>query len=171
MTDYVYLKGKASWVNAHKVNEYGKWDMKLHPDTESLNIVRDLQTEGVKNVIKKDEDGYFVRLARPHELKVKGKIIGMTAPEIFDGNKPLKDDAGEVIGFYPFKEYVGNGSDVVVKMEVYSHNIPGSPGKKAKAMRWFSLRVDNLVPYTKKSFDDDSLAKVEGFAEQPKQLF
>jgi hypothetical protein len=172
LTDYIYLKGKASWVQAHKVNEYGKWSMMLHPDTDSLNIIRDLQAEGVKNVIKKDDDGYFVRLARPHEIKVKGKIVGMVAPEIYDGNKPLKDEnTGEIIGFYPFKEYVGNGSDVIAKCEVYQHGIPGSPGKKAKAIRWLSLRVDNLIPYTKKSFDDASNESVAGFADQPKQLF
>ena len=169
MSEYIYLKGKASWVQAHKVNEYGKWQMMLHPDTESLNIIRDLQAEGVKNVIKKDDDGYFVRLARPHEIKVKGKIIGMVAPELYDGNRPLKDDAGETVGFYPFKEFIGNGSDVIVKMEVYSHGVPGAPGKKAKAMRWESLRVDTLVPYTKDSFDEKSASMVDGFEKQEKQ--
>lgn len=170
-TDYIFLKGKASWVNAHKVNEWGKWSVMLHPDTESLNIIRDLQSEGVKNVIKKDDDGYFVRLARPHEIKVKGKIIGQVAPEVFDGSKPLKDDEGNVIGYYPLKEYVGNGSDVVVKMSVYQHNIPGQPGKKAKAMRWESIRVDTLIPYTKKSFDETSADMVDGLEKQSKQLF
>jgi len=170
-TEYVYLKGKASWVQAHKVNEWGKWSMQLHPDTESLNIIRDLQTEGVKNVIKKDDDGYFVRLARPNEIKIKGKLVGMVPPEVFDGTKPLKDDEGNVVGFYPLKEYVGNGSDVIVKMEVYSHGVPGQPGKKQKAMRWLSLRVDDLVPYTKKSFDETSADMVDGFEKQSKQLF
>jgi hypothetical protein len=171
MNEYVYLKGKASWVQAHKINEFGKWSLMLHPDRESLDILRDLQADGVKNVIKKDDDGYFVRLARPNEIKVKGKIIGMVAPEVFDGTKPLKDDDGNIIGYYPFKEYVGNGSDVVVKMQVYQHGIPGQPGKKAKAIRWESLRVDNLIPYTKASFDERSADMVDGLEKQTKQLF
>lgn len=144
-SEYIYLKGKGSWIRPHQLNEWGKWAMVLHPDNEGLEIIRNLQAEGVKNEIKKDDDGWHVRLGRPGEITVKGVKRGMKPPMVWDGSRPLPDGQG----FMPFPpdKLIGNGSDVVVKMEVYSHGVKGSPGKKAKAMRWESVRVDNLIPY------------------------
>ena len=82
MSEYVYLKGKASWVRADAINERGKWSMMLHPDNESLEIIRGLQAEGCKNVIGKDDDGYNIRLSRPAEVKFRGSLKGMTPPQI-----------------------------------------------------------------------------------------
>lgn len=167
-TEYIFLKGKGSWVNPTKINEWGKRTMVLHPDSESLDVVRALQSEGVKNVIGKDDDGYYVRLARPANITIKGKITGMEPPTVFDGSKPLP---GGGYAPLPSDVYIGNGSDVIVKMEVYTHNIPGQKGKKAKAMRWNSIRVDNLIEYKKTDFDDVQNLAAEGYEAQPKQLF
>lgn len=157
-TEFIYLKGKASWVK-DKPNEWGKYSFQLHPDNESLEKIRELQSEGIKNVLKKDEDGYYCNFSRPVSIVAKGKVIGLAPPEIWDAD-----------GRTPFKESVGNGSDVTVKLEVYSHGTPG--GGKAKAARWASMRIDNLVPYVKErdmTIGTEQLSR--GLEEQPKPLF
>jgi hypothetical protein len=162
LSDVLFLKGKAKWVTTTKTNEWGKWTMVLYPNPESLELIRELQGQGVKNVIKKDEDGYYVRLSRNNEFKFNGKIKGNTPPVVFDGSRPLPDG-----GYAIVQGLVGNGSDVTVKMEVYSHRVPGSPGKMAKAMRWESVRVDTLVPYSKVDYDADTNKQLAGFEETP----
>lgn len=146
----VYLKGKAKWANRLFVPdiEYKKWSLSLYPDAVSLETIRDLQAQGVKNVVKKDEDGYHVNLGRPTEKVMRGKVVAFSPPVVLD-----KDGA-------PFAGPIGNGSDVTVKMEVYSHGTPG--GGKAKAMRLSSVRVDNLVPFEKSDFTDEEQEQVEG---------
>ena len=153
--EYVFIQGKLSWVYCYKPNQWGDWTVTIHPTPPSLEKIRELQTEGIKNVLKKDEDGYYTRFKRPTQRVVKGKVIGLTAPEVLqaDGKTPLKLN-------------VGNGSDGVVKLEVYQHNTPS--GKKAKAARLLSVKVDNLVPFEmKRDFSEGQKEAVEGLAEQP----
>lgn len=157
----VYVKGKVSWVKAVTPNEWNKWTLCLHPDNESLEILRDLQAEGMKNVIKKDEDGYYIRFSRPCEVELrKGVKTGVTPPEIVDVNgAPMENVA------------IGNGSDGTVKLEVYVHPTPG--GGKSKAARWAALRVDNLIPFNRDTDypDQDRKDVSEGLREQPAPLF
>lgn len=147
----IYLKGKAKWANRLFVPdiEYKKWSLSLYPDAVSLETVRDLQAQGVKNVVKKDEDGYHVNLGRPTEKSIRGKVVAFNPPVVTD-----KDDNA-------FAGPIGNGSDVTVKMEVYSHGTPG--GGKAKAMRLAAVRVDNLVPFEQsKDFTDEEQEQIKG---------
>lgn len=134
-TEFVYIKGKLSWCRTHKLNPWGKYTVTIHPlPGEDLEKVRKLQEQGAKNLIKKDDDGYFVSYSRPSELTRKdGRKVGLTPVEVFDkeGN--------------PVLQQVGNGSDGVVKLEVYSHKTPG--GGTAKAARLMAVRVDEMVPY------------------------
>lgn len=160
-TDYVYVQGKLSWVKTQVPDEWGKWKCTLHPNDESLNKIRDLQAEGLKNVLKKDEDGYLITFSRPTQKLMKGKVVGMAPPEILmaDGKTPLQG------------VLVGNGSDGTLKLEVYSHGTPG--GGKAKAARLLSIRVDNLIPFEiNRDFDRNQKDKVAGLEEvKPEQLF
>lgn len=162
-TEFIYFQGKGSWIRAAKPDRTfikpdgtgSKWDMILHPNEQSLEKIRELQAEGVKNKLNEDEDGYFVRLSRPEAIKVRGRLKEMKPPVL------TKKDGS------PFNDMVGNGSDVTVKMEVYEHKTPN--GGKAKAMRWLSLRIDHLVPYTgRREMDYDERA-VKGLEEQPEQ--
>lgn len=152
-TEKMFFKGKLSWCKLTKPDDWGSWNVTMHPDTESLEAIRTLQGEGLKNVLKKDEDGYFIKFRRPCQRMIKGKVIGVTPPEVVD-------DKGE-----PLIGHVGNGSDGVVKLEVYEHNTPG--GGKAKAARLEAVKVVNLVPYDpEKDMDDAAKAKVEGLGQQ-----
>lgn len=151
------LKGKCKWANRLFIPdiEYKKWSLVLYPDTDSLEKIRDLQAEGMKNVLKKDEDGYHVAFSRPTEKVIRGKVVAFDPPTIVDFQEQ------------PFAGPIGNGSDVTVKLEVYQHSVPGTQ-KKAKAARVMSVRVDNLVPFEKeKDFTDTEKENVDGLDQHP----
>lgn len=158
-TNIIYVQGKVSWFRANTVNKWNKYSCQIHPNPKDLEVIRDLQGEGLKNVIKKDDDGYYVSFTRPVTKEYKsGKIQSFTPVEVFD-----KDGQ-------PFDGSVGNGSDATLKIEVYEHDTPG--GGKAKAARWVSARIDNLVPYeVEKDGFPEQKAALEGLKEQPEQLF
>jgi hypothetical protein len=134
-TENVYIRGKGSWIRTNQTNPWGKWVATIHPTPgEDLEKVRELSAAGVKNVIKKDDDGYFITYSRPSEKEDRmGRKYGLSPVQVVD-------NTGK-----PFSDLIGNGSDVTIKLEVYQHNTPG--GGKAKAARLAAIRVDNLVPY------------------------
>lgn len=165
-TEIVYFKGKGSWVNVNKIDQYGKWSMMLHLDAPGIELFKKLQEEkGIKNELSKDEDGWFIRLGRKANITVRGKLVGQAPPMVFDGNKPLPDG-----GYAPLVEAIGNGSDVLAKVEVYSFKVPGTQGKTGWAMKWAAVRVDHLIPFNTNSFGQDMEGALEMGA-QPKQLF
>lgn len=133
----VDLKGKLMWCRIVDLNRYGKWSLDLYPDAESLEKLRELQAEGVKNVIKKDDEGYHVQISRPPSLNFgRASEQSVTPPRIRDKDKqPL-----------PANVLIGNGSDGTVTVEVYTHRVPNSE-KRAKAMRLYGVTVENLIPF------------------------
>jgi hypothetical protein len=155
----LYVQGKGSWIKAIQPNQWDKWSMTLHPTQESLEKLRELQGKGMKNTIKKDDDGWFINFSRPVSRIIKGKIQTMAPPVVMDkDNKPLEGTK------------IGNGSDVTVKLEVYEHSTPG--GGKAIAARWESVRIDNLIPFNPDTdYPDDMKEQASGLKDQPEQLF
>lgn len=171
-TQFVYITGKFTWAKL-KVPETAfsdkpKWTITVYPNEASLEIIRELQAEGMKNILKKDEDGYHIKFGRPTERRTKeGRAIGMDPPMVLNGQNLDKDGNPLPLG----DVLVGNGSDGVIKLEVYEHRVPGSE-KKAKAARLLSVRVDNLVPYTiNKDFDTNQNRAIKGLDQQPEQLW
>ena len=169
--EYVFLKGKTKWFRANQPDSYGNWKHQLWLDGPSLEKFRELQTtksgvQGIKNVLQKDDDGYYVTIRRPQQKLIRGKVVGFAPPEVLDGSKTLPDGTNP-----PLRDViVGNGSDIVTKIEVYSHPIPG--GGRAKAVRWMSSRIDNLVPYEgRKDFTEDEERLVKGIEDQSPQMF
>lgn len=158
-SEYKFIQGKVSWMKNKVTNQWGKYSVQIHPNPESLEIIRDLQAEGLKNQLKKDDDGYFVNFSRPATKEFRtGKVVTFVPPEVFD------------MDGHPFDGAVGNGSDATVKIEVYMHDTPG--GGKAKAARWVSARIDNLVPYEPgRDLTDDQKEMASGLEKQPEQLF
>jgi len=160
-SDTVYIQGKVSWVKYVTPDPmYNKWSLQVHPNAEGIETIRELQTQGVKNQFKKDEDGYYINFSRPTERKIKGKIIGMTPPVVLNSEGVPLDGVA-----------IGNGSDGTVKLEIYSHPTPS--GTKAKAARWAGLKIDNLVPFNKDTDFPDPAQKeqAEGLDEQPQQIW
>ena len=152
-TEKIFVKGKLSWCKVNKPNDWNAWVVTIHPDQQSLETIRDLQAEGLKNVLKKDDEGYYITFRRPTSRLLKGKVIGLTPPEAVDNEgKPI------TVG-------IGNGSDGIVKLEVYQHGTPG--GGKAKAARLEAVKVVNLIPYEpERDMDEAAKEKVEGLGQQ-----
>ena len=157
-----YISGKVSWFRPFTTNQWNKYSVQIHPDAKSLDILRDLQSRGLKNIIKKDDDGYYCSFTRP-TMKVyrSGKTVTFTPVEVFDteGN-PFNSNV-----------QVGNGTDATLKIEVYGYEVPGAGGKGIAA-RWVSARIDNLVPFnTETDYTEEQKAGIEGLKDQPEQLF
>lgn len=160
---YVYWSGKAKYVRYDTPDlTYNKWNFVLYPREEHLMEIRKLQGEGVKNVLSYDdaEQSWKINIGRPVQRVWKGKVIPFAPPTVVDvEGRPITGVA------------IGNGSDVTAKIEVYSHTVPGPGNKKAKALRWESLRIDNLVPYEPKTdYPEPQASMVSGLSDQPKQV-
>lgn len=155
-SEHHFIQGKASWFRPKVPNKWNKWSSQVHPNAAGLELIRDLQAEGLKNQLKKDDDGYFLNISRPVTKETaSGKILSFEPVKVFDA-----DGA-------PFDGNVGNGSDVTFKVEVYEHQTPG--GGKAKAMRWVSARIDNLIPFDPDK-DMNEFEKDAEVVSQPKQV-
>lgn len=133
-TVFVDLQGKLKYIHAVTFNKYNKWSVTFYPIPKSLDIIRDLQAEGLKNVIKKDDDGYFIQFSREPTKLMRGKVVAFAAPKVID-KEGLPFDGSKI----------GRGSDATIRLEVYQHGTPS--GGKAKAARWDSIRIDTLVPF------------------------
>lgn len=163
----VYLQGKAKWTQKLFVPDaqYKCWSMVLYPNSESYDKILDMQKgseniEGILNVIKKDDEGYYITLKRPTEKVIKGKVNGFQPPIV------LNKDGSPLININ-----IGNGSDVTTGLEYYTYKKPIGT-KKGSAIRLFNVRVDNLVPYEpKKDMPAAQQKAVEGLNAQPEQLF
>lgn len=160
-----YFKGKAKWCYLTRLDNYGSWSLNLYVDQESKDKIIELQTQGLKNTLKKDEDGYYVKFKREPKKTVKDYVTGankelvFTPPLIFDIDGKVLDGVS-----------VGNGSDITVKCQVY--NFGGKAGiAKGVAARLESVRVDNLVPYTKDALNEMDERQSRGLNEQPEHEF
>lgn len=120
-----------------------QWKLMFRPNQESLMKVMDMQSKGVKNQLKKDEQGYYVNFSRPTEIRTKKGVIKLDPPKVTNAD-------GSVID-----ELIGNGSKGTIRVELYQHNTPN--GGKAYAARLDSITVTDLIPY------GDAQPKVEGW--------
>jgi hypothetical protein len=160
-TESVYLQGKAKWVRVSTPDMYGKYAMVLYPNEESLAKIKKLkeiqtingrQYEGLKNKLRRDEDGDSMAFGCHAEKIIKGVRRLYAAPMILD-----KDNL-------PIHVNVGNGSEVTIKIETYSYQPPGSK-IGGTAARLVSIRVDKLVPYEANSNREPK--EIRGFSKVP----
>lgn len=155
--ELVDVHGKLKFIHAVGFNKFDKWSVTLYPDTKGLDTIRELQAEGVKNVMKKDDDGYYISFSREPTKLIKGKVVAFAAPRVIDKDGQPLDGSK-----------IGRGSDATIRLDVYSHGTPS--GGRAKAARWDSIRIDNLVPYeTDRELPPLEAEKVKSLAaaEQP----
>lgn len=156
----LYIKGKLKWAKTKTPDKFGNYKVTVYLDQESLEVMRDLQSKGLKNVMQKDEDGYNMTFRRPVEKVMRGVMVGMGPVVVKNPDGTLLEDV-----------YIGNGTDGTVKLSIYGYNVPGT-GKKGIAARLEAIRVDNLVPYTiAKDFSEDEKKQQSGLDEQPAPLF
>lgn len=153
----VYLSGKAKWAKLKQPDpKYNKWkiDLYVEANSESHNKILDMQKQGIKNILRKDEDGYVMSFSRATERKSRdGKVQGMTPPLVLNADGS------------PYDGFIGNGSDVTLKLEHYTYNM-------GSAVRLVSVRVDKLVEFTpSRDFDEGEKEAAEGLMDQPKPNF
>lgn len=147
-TKFIDVHGKVSWVHAVAFNKFDCWSITLHPDAESLEVLRELQSKGLKNMMKKDDDGYYMQFRRDPSKLMRGKVVSFKSPRVIDKDgAPM--DGGRI----------GNGTDATVRLEVYTFKPPA--GGHAVAARWDSLRVLNLIPFEPGRDYPDAISVVE----------
>jgi hypothetical protein len=129
-----YCKGQLKFSHLVDTNQWGDWNVTFYPDGNALEEIRDMQANGLKNILKKDENGYYITFKRAHRVERGDKTFVNTPPSVVasDGQTPVTD-------------LIGSGSKVTVKLETYSHGTPG--GGRAIAARLAGVQVDELVPY------------------------
>lgn len=156
-TELIDVMGKIKFIHAVSFNKFEKWSVVFYPTPPSLEIIRDLQSQGVKNVMKKDDDGYYIQFSREPTKMMRGKVIAFTAPKVIDREgKPFDGTK------------IGRGSDATIRLEVYQHGTPS--GGKAKAARFDSVRIDNLVPWeVDKDLPPLEAENVKSLTESPAQ--
>jgi hypothetical protein len=153
-----YWSGKVSWCNVDRVDNFGRWSLTLYPDTKAYNEIMKLKQEGLQNVIKKDDDGYYLNISRPIEVRMKtGKALALAPPVVIDSE-----------GLNLAKK-VGKGSDVTVKVEIRRYKTPRNT--EGVAVRLESVRVDNLVTFEPERDFPPAIAKaVAGLDTAPKSV-
>lgn len=157
-TETILIKGKFKYPpKVVTLSEYNKWTVCMYPDEESMKVINKLKEEGIRNVIKKDEDGYYISFSRPPEILVRGAKVMLAPPEVMD-----KDGK-------PIMTPIGAGSDGYAKLEVYGG--PLRTGGRYKAARLVGVRIDNLVPWEKKDLMMKEIERQQGMVEQPEMLW
>src|ERR1700692_1080021 len=133
-TKEIFLNGKCKWARTKVLSQYGKWSVVLYPDAPSLDKIKTLIDEGIKNELKKDDDGYYITFSRPSDRTDRqGRKFTLVPVTVVDNDGRI------------FNDQIGNGSDIAVKLEVYGGKTPS--GTDYKAARLAGIKVFNLVPY------------------------
>lgn len=160
-TENIYITGKCRWARTYAPDTtYNKWSITVWPaDTIELNKIQKLKAEGIRNELKKDDDGYYMTFSRPIVIETRdGRKIPLQAPKVINAENTVITDL------------IGDGSDVTIKLDIYGG--PQRDGRgKYKAARLDSVRVNNLVPFTKKELPEREQWQIDGLDEQPTQLF
>lgn len=141
MSEFITIEGALSWVKVDPNNpeppfgneKAGKWSSCIHPaNRDDLDLIRDLQSQGLKNVIKKDENGYYTKFSRPVARYKGDELVKKFEPPKLTGALPQE---------------IGNGSLGKLTLEIYEHATPGGV-KKAKAARLHAVEITRLTPRT-----------------------
>lgn len=128
-TKYIDIKGRCKWAKVWKPDQkYKKYSIDLCPDAESKEL---LKTLGLQNKYKMVEGEEYITFRRDPNQSV------------FKGDDRVPAGAPQVLGVDPNVD-IGNGSDVTVRIAVYSYD--NSYGK-GTGSRLEKVMVNNLVEY------------------------
>lgn len=157
-TRFEYIQGKLGQFSRLKTPDmqYQCWQAAVYPTKDSLERIREMQGEGLKNVLKKEEDGYVTRFRCPtFRTRKDGTVWTFSPPKVEDvQGRPIDGDA------------VGAGSDVTLKLEVYEHPTP--QGGRAIAARLVGVRVDSLIEFNPDTdYTEEEQEQRKGLREAP----
>lgn len=134
-SDSVLLRGTAKFAKLTATDQWDKWSCTIYPDQESMVKVHKLISEGIKNRIRKDDDGYCITFSRPAKIKTK------TKGEV--DLDPVKVETQE--GHLMDSPYIEDGTDITMKLETYGGK-SGSGFGLFKAARLAAIKVHGTKP-------------------------
>jgi len=129
----VLIKGTAKYAKLGNLDQWGKWSCAIYPDQESMVKIHKLISEGVKNKIRKDDDGYVITFSRPAKIKTKSKGEVDMAPVIVENDEGILLDT----------KFIEDGAEVTMKLETYGGKSPTGFGNY-KAARLLAIRVHGM---------------------------
>ncbi len=130
--DAVLLKGTAKFAKLTNLDQWGKWSCCIYPDQESMIKVHKLISEGVKNKISKDDDGYKIVFSRPKFIKTKLKGEVEMDPVLVENDEGILTD-----------KFIPDGAEITMKLETYGGKSPTGFGNY-KAARLQAIRVHGV---------------------------
>lgn len=157
-TEEVFVSGTFKWAQVFKPDlkvDPPRWSILVYPDAPSLQVINDLKKDGIKNHLKKDDEGYYMRFSRPtyKEFTEEGGIkrrVSFTPPTVVGPD-------GE-----PLLDLIGHGSAGTVKLETYKHRTPS--GGSARAARLLGVKVTKLNKYeASRDFNEEEKKNTSGF--------
>lgn len=158
-SEEIVVTGKSKFSFLNRLNPYGKWAQGIYLDPQSVDKVKKLIEEGIKNELKKDDEGYWIAFSRPPDKQDRtGRKYTMTPPVCVD--KEGRHYSGSI----------GAGSDIAVRLEVYGGKSP--QGSNYKAARLGGVKVYNLIPYEPETMSDDKFEQRQatGLAKAPEPV-
>lgn len=160
----IFIQGKGKWIRHDKPDAKfspARWSHVQYPNAAGLEIIREMQAKGLKNQLKKDDDGYYIKWSRKTFIKGRFGDVPLEPPKLF-----IKDENGNPIPYNGGP--LGNGTDLTTKLKFRTYKTPS--GGNGAAARWESSMIDNLVPYEGgRDFTDDEAKSFKGLDEQPAQ--
>jgi hypothetical protein len=158
------LQGKCKWAKVQAPDlEYKNWNIKLYPTAKSIELFNKLREgeegiDGILNSIQNDEEGDFIILRRPMFKNFGRGDEPLEPPTVINSEgQPMARDV-----------LIGDGSDITVKVERYVYNKPFKKGR-GSAIRLVGVKVENLVPYSRKDFSERQEKDAQGLEKQPQQ--
>jgi hypothetical protein len=125
-TETYYFQGIAKWAKVYRPDpEYDNYKINVYLDDASKLL---FQAAGTQLTPKSDDDGEYVTFRRDHAKMIKKELVTFGPPKVVDVDGHL------------LTENIGNGSKVVVKVQVYE-------GKKGKGHRLEAVQVVDLIVY------------------------
>ena len=153
---YIDIEGELHWARVDKPEtdpwNNTKWKVTVYPTQEAMPKILDLQAQGCRNTLKKDEKGYSITFSRPVEFKNKAGVVVSR----LDKPKVFKTD-----GVTPLEGLIGNGSKGVVRIELRSFKTP--QGGQGHSARLEAIKVDELSPYGDSNQSEDGNNTTDGW--------
>ena len=145
MTKNYYFKGKSRYAMVYKPDEkYDVYKIGLYMDDDSFNL---FEESGCQLKVNEDDEGRFVTFKR--------KTQELRGSDLRDNGPPkVLDKDGE-----SFSENIGNGSEVIVKVEMFDT-------RNGVSHRLAGIMVEEHIPYeggSAETVKPDSLNDVPEF--------
>lgn len=115
-TQILYLTGTAKWAKLYPGQEDTKFGKKntidLYPDEESMIVFK---TSGSRTKVRQSEEGEYIKLDREPDKEIGKSGHHLGPPEVVEPNPDTTAEEKTI----PFTKQIGNGSQIVCKVEVY----------------------------------------------------